>query len=291
MRSKLFVPGSRPEFFAKALASQADAISIDLEDSVVESRKAEARANVRFFLNSSEVRTSTKLIIVRVNALNTAHFEADVAAVAHPSLMMVNLPKVGSAADIHAAAAVFGRAEATNGVERPLAILANIETPMALRCATEIARAHSRVAGLQLGLGDLFEPFGIARTETRNVHAAMFAMRMAAAEAGVFAYDGAYANLQDSEGYRAEATMARRLGYLGKSCIHPSQIALANEVFRPSDEDIAFSIRVLDAVQQAQSQSQRIGAFTVDGKMIDIPFIRRAEAIVAAARGLGFPPP
>ena len=284
MRSKLFVPGSRPEFFAKALSSQADAISIDLEDSVVESRKAEARATVRDFLLSAEVSTSTKLIIVRVNAIGTAHFEADVAAVAQNALAMLNLPKPECAADIHAAVAVLERAEAANGLDHRAGILANIETPKALRCAAEIASAHRRVIGLQLGLGDLFEPLGIERRDTGNVHAAMFAMRMAAGEAGVFAYDGAYANLQDPQGYRAEATMARRLGYLGKSCVHPSQVDLANDVFRPSDEDIAFSLRVLDAAQQAQAQ--RGGAFTVDGKMIDMPFIRRAEAVVAVARKL-----
>ena len=285
MRSKLFVPGSRPEFFGKALSSEADAISIDLEDSVVESRKDEARHAVRDFLQSAEVLATTKVIIVRVNAIGTAHFEMDVKAITQPALVMVNLPKLESAADIHAAVAVLERVEAANGRDRPVEILANIETPRALRCALEIASAHPRVAGLQLGYGDLFEPLGIERRDTQNVHAAMFAMRMAAGEAGVFAYDGAFANVQDADGYRAEASMARRLGYMGKSCVHPSQIALANEVFRPSDEDIAFARRVLDAVQHARAQ--QVGAFTVEGKMIDVPFIRRAEAIVAVARKLG----
>lgn len=285
MRSKLFVPGSRPELFGKALSSEADAISIDLEDSVVESRKDEARAAVRDFLQSAEVLATNKVIIVRVNAICTPHFEADVAAIAQSALSMLNLPKPESAADIHAAVAAIERAEAANGLKRQVEILANIETPRALRAAVEIASAHPRVAGLQLGFGDLFEPLGIERRDNRNVHAAMFAMRIAAGEAGVFAYDGAFANVQDAEGYRAEAMMARRLGYMGKSCVHPSQIALANEVFRPSDEDIAFARRVLDAVQQAAGQ--RVGAFTVEGKMIDVPFIRRAAAIVAAAGKLG----
>lgn len=288
MRSKLFVPGSRPDLFGKALSSEADAISIDLEDSVAESRKQEARANVGDFLRSAEVLASAKLIIVRVNAIGTPHFEADVAAIAQPALAMLNLPKPESAADIHAAAAMLERAEAANGLARQMEILANIETPKALRCAAEIASAHARVAGLQLGYGDLFEPLGIERRDTQNVHAAMFAMRIAAGEAGVFAYDGAFANVQDSEGYRAEAAMARRLGYMGKSCVHPSQIALANEVFRPSEEDIAFARRVLDAVQHAHAR--RVGAFTVEGKMIDLPFIRRAEAIVAVAEKLGHTP-
>lgn len=285
MRSKLFVPGIRPELFRKALSSSADAISIDLEDSVPEGLKAEARANVAEFLGSAEVRSTTKLVIVRVNALASPHFEADVLMVAQPGLALLNLPKPESAADIRAAVAAIERAEAVNQVERPVGILANIETPKALRRAAEIAAADARVVGLQLGFADLFEPLGIDRGEVSNVHAAMFAVRMAAGEAGVFAYDGAYANVQDADGYRAEAEMARRLGYLGKSCIHPSQIALANQVFQPSAEDIAFSRRVL--AQARKADGRKLGAFVVDGRMIDAPFIRRAEAIVAIARSLG----
>lgn len=284
MRSKLFVPGSRPELFAKALASQADAIAIDLEDSVAENRKVEARALVAQFLQSDEVRATHKVVIVRVNALQTPHFEADVMAITQAGLALLNLPKPESAEDVLAAIAVLARAEAANDVIQPVRILANIETPKALRRASEIAGAHPRVAGLQLGFGDLFEPLGIDRRDRGNVHAAMFAVRMAAGEAGVFAFDGAFADVQDSAGYRAEAEMARRLGFWGKSCIHPSQIALANDVFRPSDEDIIHAERVLDASRQADADG--VGAFMVDGKMIDIPFIRRAEVIVAVAKRL-----
>src|SRR5688572_22727430 len=146
MRSKLFVPGSRPELFAKALASSADAISIDLEDSVVENRKAEARATVRDFLLSPQARSTTKAIIVRVNALDTPHFEADVQAIVQPGLALLNVPKAESAANIHAAVAMLERVEAANGVTTPLRVLANIETPKGLRFAAEIAGAHSRVA-------------------------------------------------------------------------------------------------------------------------------------------------
>lgn len=284
MRSKLFVPGSRPELFAKALSSQADAISIDLEDSVVDDRKAEARTTIQTFLRSAEARATKKILIVRVNAMTTPHFEEDVAAVVQNGLVMLNLPKSESASDILNAVAVLERIEEDNGVGKPVAILANIETTKALRNAVEIASAHPRVVGLQLGYGDLFEPLGIDRYDLANVHAAMFALRMAAGEAGVFAYDGAYANVQDSAGYRAEAEMARRMGFWGKSCIHPSQVALANDAFRPGDEEVAQALRVLDAAHRAEAQG--IGAFLVDGRMIDVPFIRRAEAIVAAAREL-----
>ena len=281
MRSKLFVPGSRPELFAKALASQADAISLDLEDSVVESRKVEARLNVRDFLSSSAVLESPKTIIVRVNSLASGHFSADIAAVIGKRLDLLNVPKVESAADVRTIAAAVEPIERERQVDQPTRILVNIESAKALRCAHEIAAAHARVAGLQLGLADLFEPLAIDRRDTATIHAAMLAMRLAAGEAGVFAYDAAYVDIADIDGFRAEATMAKRLGYLGKSCVHPRQIELANTIFQPSAEDIAFSRRVLEAARQATNQGT--GAFNVDGRMIDPPFLRRAEAIVAAA--------
>lgn len=285
MRSKLFVPGSRPELFAKALASEADAISIDLEDSVAEGRKTEARALAAEFLKSAETRGSSKTIIVRVNAPGTTHFEADLLATAQPGLALVNLPKCESADGLRAAITVLERAEVANGVVQPLRVLANIESPRGLRFAAEIAAAHPRVAGLQIGYLDLFEPLGIDRRDGAAVHAVMFAVRMAAGEAGVFAYDGAFADTKDVQGFRAEADMARRLGFWGKSCIHPSQIAAANEVFQPTREEIAHAKRVVEASRKAKAAGS--GVFMVDGRMIDAPAIRRAESVVAMSGGAG----
>lgn len=288
IRSKLFVPGARPDLFSKALASEADAISIDLEDAVLESRKAEARDAVMQFLRSMSSPPQDKTIIVRVNGLGTPHFEADVKACAWPGLHILNLPKAESAYDIHAAAVMLDRFEAERGIERPIGILANIESPRGLRCAAEVAASHPRIVGLQLGFGDLLEPLGIDRRHATAIQHIQLALRLAAGEAGVPVYDSAFANVKDVEGYRQEAEAAFRLGYEGKTCIHPSQIALANEVFRPSDEDIAHSLRVIEAWRDAQAKG--VGALTVDGRMIDIPFAKRAEAIVELAKRLGVVP-
>ncbi len=288
MRSKLFVPASRPELFAKALASEADAISFDLEDAVQESRKSEARRTLQAFLKETAPRPRGKVLIVRVNGVTTPHFEADVAAVAWPGVDMINLPKPESAEDVRAAGAVLARYETERGIAQPIGVLANIESPRGLRLAAEIASAHPRVVGLQLGLGDLFEPFGIDRADVLAVHRVQLAVRLAAAEAGVWACDTVYAAVNDPGGYTREAEAARRLGYLGKSCIHPSQIALANAVFRPSDTEILAALRVVEAARGAEVSG--VGAFLVDGRMIDVPFIRRAEAILGAARRLGVLP-
>jgi citrate lyase subunit beta / citryl-CoA lyase len=283
MRSKLFVPASRPELFAKAMAGEADAISFDLEDAVDETRKDIARKALGAFLAELEPGHG-KTIIVRVNALATPHFEADLQMVAAARVDMVNLPKLEAADDLKACAAALAKAERRVGAS-PIAILANVETPRALRLAAQIASASPRVAGLQAGWADLIEPLGIDRYNPAMIEALLLQIRFAAGEAGVFAYDGAWADIRDADGYTREAQASRRLGYLGKSCIHPSQVPLANAVFRPTDEEIAHALKVVEAAENAHERG--VGAFTVAGKMVDAPFVRRAEQVLALARRLG----
>ena len=283
MRSKLFVPGSRPELFAKAMAGEADGLSFDLEDAVDESMKDEARRTLARFL-ASLAPGHGKTIIVRVNGLATQHFAADIEAIATLGVVdLVNLPKPDSGDDIRECAEALARAERRAGVE-PVGILANIETPKAFRLAAEIATASPRVEGLQAGWGDLIEPLDIDRYNAPMIEALLLHIRIAAGEGGVWAYDGAYANFKDVEGYKREAEASRRLGYLGKSCIHPTQVPLANAVFRPSDAEIAHSLKVIEAAREAAAKG--IGAFTVNGRMVDGPFVRRAESVLALAEKL-----
>ena len=280
MRSKLFVPGARPELFDKALASAADALSFDLEDSVPEAGKQAARAAIASFLARADVLASNKLLIVRTNATDSLHFAADLAAMAVPGLWLLNIPKVESAAQVRQVAVALERAEAANGVTRPIGLLLNIETPRGLRLAAELAGAHPRVAGLQLGLGDLFAPNGIARTPA-NVHAVLFAVKMAATEAGVFACDGAWPDVADAEGFRTEAMLAQQLGYIGKSCIHPRQVGQANTIFSVAEAELDEARRIVAAAQAASDMGR--GAFLFEGRMIDVPYLRRAEALLAGA--------
>jgi citrate lyase beta subunit len=286
MRSKLFVPGSRPELFAKAMASEADGLSFDLEDAVDESMKDEARRELARFLEGLDP-DHGKTLIVRVNGLDTPHFEADIEAIAGAAIDIVNLPKPESGDDVRACADALARAE--RGTSRNAGILVNIESPKALRLAAELATASPRVVGLQAGWGDLIEPLDIDRYNQPMIEALLLQIRIAAGEAGVWAYDGAYANIKDPEGYKREAESARRLGYLGKSCIHPTQVPLANAVFRPTDAEIAHSLQVVEAAVDAAMRG--VGAFTVNGRMVDAPFVRRAEAILALARKLQLIPP
>ncbi|WP_422016057.1 HpcH/HpaI aldolase/citrate lyase family protein [Roseateles sp.] len=283
-RSKLFVPGARPELFDKALNGAADALSFDLEDAVLPEAKDQARANVAAFLARAAALPRRPLVIVRINAPGTPWFDDDVRALMRPGLDWLNLPKAQSAADVQHVAALLGELEAAAGLTAPVDLLVNIESAAALHRAADIGAAHPRVAGLQLGLADLYEPLGIARHDPANVHATLHALRMAAAAAGVPAYDGAYPDLADTAGFRAEAQMARRLGFAGKSCIHPRQVAPANEVFGASEEELAWAARVDAAARQAEAQG--LGVVAVDGQMIDAPFVQRARHLLNASRGV-----
>lgn len=274
MRSKLFVPGSRPELFDKAMAGDADALSFDLQDAVDESQKHAARTAVSAFL-SALPRQKSKIIIVRVNAVTSRHFEADVEALRGTAIDMINIPLIESAEDLREAARITSE----------IPILANIETAKGLRLAHEIAVAHPALVGLQLGFGDMLEPLGIDRCNAAVVLQIQLAMRLAAGEAGVFAYDSAYTDIDDNEGLRREAEGARKLGYLGKSAIHPRQVPIINSAFRPDADQIAHALKVVQTAGAAKASG--VGAWTVDGKMVDAPFVTRARDTLALAGRLG----
>jgi citrate lyase subunit beta/citryl-CoA lyase len=280
----LFVPASRPELFLKALAGDADAISFDLEDAVEESRKSAARVELGKFLRSVECTPPSKVLVVRVNASTTSHFAADLSAVVWPALAVLNLPMVENPDEVRAAASLLTQFEEQRGIKNPIKILANIESPRGLRLATEIAVSDQRLMGLQIGFGDLFGPLGIDPTDPMASYAVRLAVRLAAGEAGIDAYDGAYPNIGDPEGFERSAMVAARLGYTGKSCIHPSQVALANKSFRPSRADIEHALRVVEIASQKLADG--VGAFVVDGKLLDGPLIDQARAIVMQARRL-----
>jgi citrate lyase subunit beta/citryl-CoA lyase len=282
MRSKLFVPGIRPELFSKALAGPADAISIDLEDSVVASQKAQARHIISEFLLSAEVATCLKTIIVRCNGIYTSHFKDDLAAVILPNLSMLNLPKIESAKDVLAAVSLIEKIERENAIFNPIPLLVNIETAKGLRNVIEICVAHKRVVGLQLGLNDLFDSAGIERDDNASVHTVMLTLRLAACEAGIKVYDGAFPDINNMQGFQAEVEMARRLGYSGKSCIHPNQVATVNRLFIPAAEDVALAEQIVEAADKAEIKG--VGVFTVAGKMIDLPSIQRAKSVLAEYR-------
>lgn len=280
MRSKLFVPGVRPDLFGKAWHGDADAISFDLEDAVADGRKAEARVHVAGFLQAQARGAGAPLAIVRTNAPDSPDFDADLVAVLPAAPDLINLPKIDTAEAACAAIARIESREAALGLAPSAALLLNIETPRALRNAAAIAAVHPRVAGLQLGLGDLFEPCGIRRVPA-HVQAVMLQVALAAAEAGVFACDGAWTDLGDDDGFEREARLAQQLGFVGKSCIHPRQVPLAHAVFAVDPDEHARAQRIVEGAAQARRAGHAV--CVVDGRMIDAPYLRRAERVLAQA--------
>lgn len=280
MRSKLFVPASRPELFQKAESSEADAISFDLEDAVDDTRKAEARATLAAHLGKP--RMHDKQVIARVNAIGTPDFEADIAAVLQDGLDIVNLPKVEDVEQLRHGIAQIESHQAMRTRLSPLGILVNIESAAGLQNVSEIARAHPWIIGLQIGFGDLFVPLGVDQNNLFAIAHVRWTVRMAAAQASINAYDGAFLDIASPAAFRENARAARDMGFMGKTCIHPSQIALANEVFCFDPDELAFAERVVSAANEAKAKG--VGAFVVDGRMVDGPFISRALRVVREAR-------
>ncbi len=279
MRSKLFMPGSRPELFEKARRSEADALSFDLEDAVVAAAKAEARKHVAAALCAAWP-NGRKSVLVRTNPLGSKDFEADLDAVVQPGLDILNLPKVDEPRTVREVARRLDSLESQRGLEKPIGILANIETPCGLRRAHEIAKSSVRIVGLQLGFGDLFSPLGIERSPS-SLGPVRLTLRLAAGEAGVPAYDGAFVHVSDPAGFRAEAEDARAMGFAGKTCVHPSQVPIANSVFFPRAAEVEAARQVVAKADEMEARG--VGAFTVNGVMFDGPLIARARAIVQLA--------
>jgi citrate lyase subunit beta/citryl-CoA lyase len=278
------VPASRPELFAKALSSAADAISFDLEDAVEEGQKGFARQALFDFFETNQTQ-NTKAIVVRINAIDTTHYAADLEVVVSSAVQIINLPMVESATAVRDLSARIGKLETYRRLTRPIGILVNIESPKGLRQAAELALADPRIVGLQIGFGDLFGPYGIVSGEPSATQVVRVLVKMAAAEAGIEAYDGAYVDIANPDGFTLDAQAAYRLGFTGKSCIHPSQVGLANAVFRPSEQQIQQALRVVQAAKE--NLARGVGAFVVDGQLVDGPLITRAERTVALARLAG----
>lgn len=213
-----------------------------------------------------------------MNAFGTVEFNADIDALSGATIDIINLPM---AEDVDAVIEAVAKIERLQKPSRQVGVLLNIETPRGLRKAADLATSHPRVMGLQIGYADLLEPCGIVRSDRDALAHIRLAVRLAAAEAGIDAYDGAFAAVKDTDGYRTECLMAKAHGFAGKSCIHPSQIAIANATFMPDAAEIAWAHKVVAAASEADARG--VGAYLVEGHMIDKPFVERARAIVALA--------
>jgi len=286
LRSLLSTPGNRPRMLEKGLASGADALVVDLEDSVPDGEKEQARALTRQLIDD---RAADAVLYVR---LDSRHLAEDVAAVVAPGLVGVQLPKVERPEDVLALAELLDAAERDAGMPGgAVEILVSIESALAVVKAYEILSASSRVGSAMPGVaenGDLQRELGYEHTPDEvGLFHTRSSVLVAARAAGITnPIDGVYGRVDDDEGFVASATIARRLGYRGKKVIHPRHALLANQVFMPSAVELDFHRRVLVALEEAEARGS--AATVVDGAMVDTAMAATArQALAWAADGHG----
>ena len=295
-RSELAVPGSQAPLFPKALEGDADYVFLDLEDAVAPADKEQARKNVIGALLEYDWRERGKTISVRVNGIDTHYFYRDIVEVVEQAgqrLDTVLVPKVGTASDVYLTDALLTQIEAARGITHRIGIEVLIETALGMANVEAIAQSSPRLEAMHFGVAD-FAASMRARTVSigglnpaypgDQWHAALSRMITASRAYGLRPLDGPFGDLKDPDGYLASARRAAALGCEGKWAIHPSQIALANEIFTPPPAEVERAQRILRALEEAARAGR--GAAQLDGRMIDAASARMAHNIVQIAAAI-----
>ncbi|MGE0154441.1 MAG: CoA ester lyase [Reyranellaceae bacterium] len=309
-RSELAVPGSRVELFEKAAKSAVDVIFLDLEDAVAPDAKPQARKNVIQALN--EIDWKGKTLSLRINGLDTHYAYRDLVEVlegAPDKLDLIMIPKVGTAADVYAVDMLITQIETATSAKKRIGLEMIVESALGMANIDAIAGASKRNESLHFGVADYaasikaktvdiggpHPDYGVLTAKDADGkrdffwadpwHYAISRMVVAARSNGLRAIDGPFGDFSDAEGFRAQANRAAVLGCEGKWAIHPSQVALANEVFGLKEEEVKKARRIIDAMLQAQKEGK--GAVALDGKLIDNASIKQAQVIVQMAERAG----
>ena len=295
-RSELAVPGSNPGMFLKALEGEADYIFLDLEDAVAPADKEQARKNVIQALLEHDWRGQGKTISVRINGIDTHYMYRDVVDVVEQAghrLDTILIPKVGVPADVYLVDALVTQIEMAKGIPHRIGIDVLIETALGMANVEAIAQSSRRLEAMHFGVADY-----AASCRARTVvigglnpdypgdqwHAALSRMIVACRAYGLRPIDGPFGDFKDPDGYRLAARRAAALGIEGKWAIHPSQIALANEVFSPPAAELDRAKRILVALDEAAREGR--GAAQLDGRMIDAASARMAQNVVDMAKAI-----
>jgi citrate lyase subunit beta/citryl-CoA lyase len=283
--------------FRKALESEADVVFLDLEDAVAPGDKEQARRNVIQALLDLDWRGHGKTVSVRINGIDTHYMYRDVVDVVEQAghrLDTVLIPKVGVPGDVYLVDALLTQIEAAKGIPQRIGIEVLIETALGMANVEAIAAGRGRLEVLHFGVADYAAS---NRARTVNIgglnpdypgdqwHFALSRMTVACRAYGLRAVDGPFGDFKDPDGFRLAARRGAALGIEGKWAIHPSQIALANEVFTPPEAEVSRARRILDALDAAAREGR--GAAQLDGRMIDAASARMAENIVRMADEIG----
>ena len=290
-RSMLFVPATRWDMIAKAAASEADSVCIDLEDSVPADAKEPSRANVVRAFKELDFGDRTRMF--RINGLDTPFAYRDLIDVVEAvgdRIDHVMLPKCGSAGDVAFVSRLLSQIEAHQGFRRQIGIEAQIESAAGFTWVREIASASPRLRALIFGAGDYAASMrmpatGIGTSDANDDiypghrwHAVMHAIVAAARTNGLRCVDGPYSDFRNLEGFERACGVARAMGFDGKQCIHPGQLASVNRIFGPTPDEIAHARRVVEAYDAAAAGGR--GAISLDGLMIDEANVRMARVVL-----------
>ena len=299
-RCQLFGPGSNTKLPPKMATSDADVINLDLEDSVAPDDKEQARKQVIEAIG--DIDWGAKTLSVRINGLDTPYWYRDVVDLLEQSadrLDMIMIPKVGCAEDIYAVEALVTAIERAKGRTKPVKFEVIIESAAGIAHVENIAAASARLEAMSLGAADFAASMGMQTTgiggtqedyymlhEGRKYwsdpwHWAQTAIVAACRTHGLLPVDGPFGDFSDDDGYRAQARRSATLGMVGKWAIHPKQIALANDVFTPSDAKVTEAREILSAMEDAKRTGA--GATVYKGRLVDIASIKQAEVIVKQA--------
>ena len=279
-RSVLYMPGANERALEKAKTIDADALILDLEDSVAPDAKAQGRHNVCAAVRSGEY--GHRELAIRVNSIGTAWHDDDIAAAAGAGPDAILVPKVESAEQVRRLVAAIEAAGAPDRTQ----LWAMIETPRALLHAEQIAKAHDRLTVIVMGTNDIVnETYGL-HVPGRNpvVLTALSWTLIAVRAAGKVVIDGVYNDVRNEEGFLVEARQGREMGFDGKTLIHPSQVELANEAFSPSDADIERAQGLIAAFEEAKAGGA--GVATYNNKLVEELHVRDAQRILAYAEAL-----
>ena len=299
-RCQLFGPGSRPAIFEKMAASDADVINLDLEDSVAPDDKEAARANV--VAATHGIDWGRKTLSVRINGLDTPWWYRDVVDLIEKGsgrLDLIMIPKVGSGADLYAVDALVTAVERAQGRDTRIGFEVIIESAAGIAHVEDIAKGSPRLQAMSLGAADFAASMGMQTTGIGGTqenyymlhdgqrhwsdpwHWAQAAIVAACRTHGILPVDGPFGDFSDDEGFRAQARRSATLGMVGKWAIHPRQVALANEVFTPSEAAVSEAREILAAMNAAKARGE--GATVYKGRLVDIASIKQAEVIVRQA--------
>ena len=294
LRSLIFVPGNRPNMLERALNFPADIIMVDLEDSVPPAEKVAARDVAAEWV--PRLRQAGQRVMVRCNSLDTGLTRDELAAVISPDLYGVSVGKTESVGDLRAIEGIISPLEIGANLEAGhVNLIPWVESARAIVNVNEMAAALVRTVALAFGAEDFTNDMGIQRTDDgEEVYHARCTVAIAARAAGLASLDSPYVAFRNPDGLRKDSAVARGMGYTGKFAIHPSQVETINELFSPLPEDVAYARRVMEAWRDAEANGR--GSLALDGKMVDVPVVKRAQNLLAlvdeietqlAARGRG----